>query len=101
MEIIARGRRLGKTESMVRWFRDNPGSVLMVADYRERNRILKHYEMTEEESRRVLIFSDRKRLRGMAYRTKVGIDNLDWFLTYALHSEVAVGSITIPDEEEE
>lgn len=101
MKIRGGDRRTGKTTEIVAWFRNNPSSVLVVTDDRERARIARTYGLTDEEKARIVtadILQIRSRIRGMYPRPRIGVDNLDLILSGMFGGEV--GMVTYTEEEE-
>lgn len=90
MKVIQRGRGGGKTTEIVAAFRAHGMGYLVVPSEPERERIVRIYQLTEDEQRRTLV-SKADALKGI--HAEVFADNLDWIISMFLGSAVDVASV--------
>lgn len=91
MRIIQRGRGAGKTTEIISAWRAHKGdSRFVVPTTIERDRIIRQYQLTPDEQRRVIV-AGQDRLKG--HHGEVFADNIDWLLSMFLGEAVDVGTV--------
>ena len=82
MQMIVMNRRAGKTTRMVTALKEQPNSILIVINDRERVRIVEDYKLDWKDAERILTPKmARDRLRFGKRPAKVFADNIDMILT--------------------
>jgi carotenoid cleavage dioxygenase-like enzyme len=87
MRIFQAERRMGKTETLVAWAKQSPSRIIVVADERERERLVRTYELRPEQVRHWN--SNAPRSGGY----EVAIDNLDLILQH-VYGDVKIVTVT-------
>ena len=91
MKIIQQGRGGGKTHEIVNAFRRHTGDArLIVASVIERERIVRLYNLTQQEQQRVVV-ARQDCLRG--HHGEMFCDNADWVLSLFLGESVDVATV--------
>lgn len=93
MRVITRGRRGGKTSELVKLFREDPASVLVVPIPLHKTMLSEHFKLTPDELARVYVAGGGA-LRGISVATRVLVDNADLILAQLLGHSVNVISVT-------